>query len=321
MVDSPVIPIVCGPTGSGKTGVVVALAAEFDLELISADSRQMIRYLDIGTAKPTAAERAALPMHLIDIVEPGERYSAFRFIDDANRLIGEILARRRLPIVVGGTGLYLRALAEGVVEMEQPDMEIREDLEQQIAEGQAEELYRKLQEVDPMEAAKIHPNNHVRLVRALEIFFATGISKTELMTTGSYRKSQYRFAWFCLMPPRDILYDVINQRVDVMIREGLLAELERLIGAGQGESVRRAKVIGYQELLEYLEDRLSLRDAIALIKQNSRRYAKRQFTWFRGQAGLEMAESAVELTRRLSEWLNEQQAPKSKKLDRDNSIS
>jgi tRNA dimethylallyltransferase len=310
VVDSPLIPIICGPTAAGKTGVAVALAEEFALELISADSRQMIRHLDIGTAKPTAAERAALPMHLIDIIEPGERYSAFRFIDDANRLIGEILKRGRLPIIVGGTGLYLRALTEGVVEIEQPDMELREDLERQIAEGHADELYKKLSEVDPLEASRIHPNNHVRLVRALEIYYVTGLSKSELIATGSYRRSQYRYVLFCLMPPRQTLYEIINQRVEAMLQAGLVAELEQLVRQGKREAIRKANVIGYQEVLDYLENRVSLAEAVALIKQNSRRYAKRQMTWFRAQAALETAESRAELTETLKVWLSVQAAPK-----------
>ena len=309
MAEFPVIPVICGPTASGKTGVAVALAAEFDLELISADSRQLIRHLDIGTAKPTPEERAALPMHLLDVIEPGERYSAFRFIDDANRLIGEILQRGRLPVIVGGTGLYLRALTEGVVEIEEPDMKIREKLENQIAAGGAEELFLKLKTVDPLEAAKIHPNNHVRLVRALEIYFATGKPKSELIASGSYKKSQYRYAYFCLIPPRSQLYSVINQRVDRMLEAGLQGEVERLIAAGKQEAIRKANVIGYQELLEFIEGRQSFEEAVALIKQNSRRYAKRQLTWFRAQPEMEVLEDPKMLVDRLRDWLTAQSAP------------
>lgn len=301
----PTIPIICGPTASGKTGVAIELSRTIPLEIVSADSRQIIRQLDIGTAKPTAEERAAVPMHLIDIIEPGERYSAFQFIDDATAAIEDILSRNRLPVIVGGTGLYLRALTEGVVEIQEPDFEIRERLETDIAAGRAEEMYAELKKVDPLEAAKIHPNNHVRLVRALEIYYMTGKPKSELIATGAYRKAKYEFACFCLMPPREGLYAVINQRVDRMMRAGLLGELQGLIESGREEAVRKANVIGYQELLDYLAGKQSLAEAVALIKQNSRRYAKRQMTWFRHQGGITFFSSPEDMLTGLRAQLSE----------------
>ncbi|MEW6412984.1 MAG: tRNA (adenosine(37)-N6)-dimethylallyltransferase MiaA [Candidatus Zixiibacteriota bacterium] len=277
------IPIICGPTGSGKTAAAVELAGEYPVEIVSADSRQIIRHLDIGTAKPTPEQKSMVKFHLIDLIEPGERYCAFRFIDEANEAIEDILSRKKIPLVVGGTGLYLRALTEGVVEIEQDDMSVCEELASEMESLGPEEMYRRLTEIDPLEAAKTHPHNKVRVIRALEIFQLTGKPKSELMASGAYRKGRYEFEYFCLTPPRPGLYEAINRRVDRMMTDGLLEELKVLIQKGYRERIRRANVIGYGELLDYLDGNFSLSEAVSIIKQNSRRYAKRQMTWFRRQ--------------------------------------
>jgi tRNA dimethylallyltransferase len=280
--NSP-IPIICGPTAAGKTSLALEYAAEFPIEIVSADSRQIIKHLDIGTAKPTPQERAQAPMHLIDIIEPGERYSAFQFISDATRVIGEILGRGNIPVVVGGTGLYLRALVEGVVEIESDDMSIRDQLEKEMEEEGPENMHDRLMKIDPLEAARIHPNNRRRVIRALEIFYLTGKSKSEITVTGAYSKPEHRFEYYCLVPDREKLYAAINGRVDEMMQAGLPEEIERLAAQGRKEDIRRANVIGYNELLSYVDGGCSLEEAVSLIKQNTRRFAKRQITWFRGQ--------------------------------------
>lgn len=284
MADPKVIPIICGPTGAGKTAVAMELAEKHPIEIVSADSRQLIKRLDIGTARPTLEERRKVRFHLIDIIEIGERYTAFRFIEDANRAIEDTLERDRIPIVVGGTGLYLRALTEGVVEIEKDDLVIRERLEKEMEQFGAEKMYDRLMQIDPLEAAKLHPHNKVRVIRALEISLLTGKSKSELVATGAYRKSEYKFEYFCLIPEREALYAAIDSRVDAMIQQGLLNEIEHLCQNGLKEQVRKASVIGYNELLDYLDGKTTLPEAVSLIKQNSRRYAKRQMTWFRHQA-------------------------------------
>lgn len=282
-VDEIKIPIICGPTASGKTAIAVKLANSHPIEIISADSRQIIKYLEIGTAKPTDEERSKLSFHLLDLIEPGERYTAFRFIDDAGLAMKNILSQNHIPVIVGGTGLYLRALTEGVVEIEQADFTIRENLEKELDEKGSEYLYKKLLVIDPIEAAKFHPNNNVRLIRALEIYQLTGKSKSELMATGAYQKSKFEFEFFCLLPDRTVLYDVINKRVDLMLENGLLAEIEKLCENGLKEKITNANVIGYSELLKHLNGNLSYDEAVNLIKQNTRRYAKRQYTWFKKQ--------------------------------------
>ena len=273
----------CGPTGSGKTSVVLRLAREFPIEVISADSRQIIKHLDIGTAKPTPEERSIVRFHLIDLVEPGERYSAFQFVQDCDAAIADIVSRGKIPVVVGGTGLYLRALTEGVIDIEEDRPDIRPRLEEEMARLGPEAMHRRLAEADPAEAGRIHPNNKVRVIRALEICELTGRPKSELTASGTYKKSSYAYSSYCLQPDRAALYDAINRRVDQMIDRGLLDEVNRLADRGLTERVRRANVIGYQELLDHVEGRGRLDEAVAMIKQNSRRYAKRQMTWFRHQ--------------------------------------
>lgn len=279
--DSDFIPIICGPTASGKTPVAFELAESIALEIISADSRQVIRHLDIGTAKPTEEERQKVTFHLVDIVEPGERYTAFRFIEDANFAIRQIRRRGRLPVVVGGTGLYLRALTEGVVQVDGEGMGIRRELERQMESLGPKVMHEKLTAVDPAQAALIHPNNRTRVIRALEMYQITGRPKSELVIDGTYRKSNYRFRQYCLMPDRRHLYETINKRVDFMVEQGLVLEIKSLIDRGLGSAVRAAGVIGYAELLDYTDGLLTRDEAIRLIKQNTRRYAKRQITWLR----------------------------------------
>lgn len=289
------IPIICGPTGSGKTAVAVELARQFKIEIISADSRQIIRHLDIGTAKPTIAEREMVDFHLIDIIEPGQRYSAVRFIGDAGRAIEQILSRNSLPVIVGGTGLYLRALTEGVIEIESDDYHIREKLEADWEKDGPEVMYDRLERIDPLEAAKIHKNNRPRIIRALEMFELTGKSKSELIEKGTYKKSKHDFKYFSLIPQRAELYETINNRTDEMMTGGWLDEVKRLIEEGRQEEITRANVIGYKELLAYLDKSIELDEAISLIKQNSRRYAKRQITWFRHQINSEIYSTKAEL--------------------------
>lgn len=303
MPEHPCIPIICGPTASGKTSVALRVAESVNIEIVSADSRQIIRHLNIGTAKPTAAGQAAVPMHLIDLIEPGERYSAFRFVDDATVAIRSIIGRGNHPLVVGGTGLYLRALSEGVVEIDESDMSIRENLEQECAEKGSAALHERLQAVDPLEAAKVHPNNEVRIVRALEIYLLTGKSKSELVATGSYKRAAYPFQYFCLDLERSRLYETINDRVDAMLEAGLVTELQALLDAGMGPAVRRANVIGYRELMDSLEGSCTLAEATALIKQNTRRFAKRQMTWFRRQEGVQFYSDPEDLTEAVSKML------------------
>lgn len=296
MTESSTIPIICGPTGSGKTGVAVELAARFPIEVVSADSRQIIKHLDIGTAKPTAEECNKVRFHLVDLIEPGEGYSAYRFVDDACAALADIIGRDRIPVLVGGTGLYLRALTDGVVEIDNEDTTVREQLQDEMSRTGPQAMYDQLARVDPTEAARLHPNNQVRVIRALEIYRLTGRPKSELLAETAHRKGEYSFEYFCLLPDRQELYAAIDRRVDQMMAAGWPAELERLVDAGMGEAIRQARVIGYGELLQFMDGELTLEAAVDLIKQNSRRYAKRQYTWFRNKTSGRFFSSRGELT-------------------------
>jgi tRNA dimethylallyltransferase len=293
------IPIICGPTACGKTALALSLATEYPIEIVSADSRQLVKYLNIGTAKPTIEERSLVPFHLIDLIEPGERYSAFRFINDASRAIEQIIHRDHIPVIVGGTGLYLRALTDGVVETEEQDMNIRQQLEEEYNQLGAEVLHNRLSQIDPVEAVRIHPNNRVRVIRALEIFMLTGKTKSELTATGTYRKSNFDFEYFCLTPKREYLYKRINDRVDFMVGTGLIDEIRLLIDRGLKEGMRKANIIGYNEILDYLEGKLSFEEAVSFMKQSTRHYAKRQMTWFRKQKDCKYFSSEDELVKEL----------------------
>ncbi len=299
------VPIICGPTASGKTAAAVKLAELCPIEIVSADSRQIIKRLDIGTSKPTREEREKVRFHLIDLIEPGERYTAFRFIEDADGAIESALGRGHVPIVVGGTGLYLRALTEGVVEIEQDDFTIRQQLEEEMERLGPEVMYERLSKIDPLEAARLHPNNKVRVIRALEIYYLVGKPKSELAATGAYGKSQYRFRYHCLRPDRQGLYRAIDTRVEQMMERGLLEEIRRLIQDSFREQIRKANVIGYSELLDHLEGKATLPEAISLIKQNTRRYAKRQITWFRHQISGDFYPDAASLNESLKPWLSD----------------
>jgi len=295
--DNKVIPIICGPTGSGKTAAALKVAEAYPVEIISADSRQLIRHLDIGTDKPSPEQKQMVRFHLLDLIEPGEQYSAYRFIDDSDRVVADVIARGRIPVVVGGTGLYLRALTEGVVEIEGENERIRADLEKEMETCGPEEMHRKLQSIDPEEARHIHPHNRVRVIRALEIYHLTGRPKSELVRSGSYKKSPHAYKYFCLAPPREQLYRQINDRVERMIKGGLLEEVRNLLDQGLKPDILRANVIGYNETIEHLTGNLSLPAAVSIIKQNSRRYAKRQLTWFRRVTECEYFGSTGDLVR------------------------
>lgn len=300
----PPLPIIAGPTGSGKTALALKLAESYPIEIISADSRQIIRQLDIGTSKPTWKEQERVRFHLIDCIEPGETYSAFRFIEDASQSIETVLSASRIPLVVGGTGLYLRGLVDGLVEIEEADIELRQRLEAEMVTLGSQAMWDKLEMVDSEEAARVHPNNKVRILRALEIFYQSGLTKSELTRTGSYKRAKQNFVCYVLAPARELLYERINERVDRMIENGLIMELEALVQKGLAEQVRRSNVIGYAELLDFLDGSCSQREAVAMIKQNSRRFAKRQMTWFRKQSAYRFFESPEPLFEELREKLD-----------------
>ena len=274
--------VICGPTASGKTALSIALAKAFDGEVVSADSMQIYRRMDIGTAKPTKQEMDGVPHHMLDVAEPGEAYSVSRYVEEATACVEDILARGKLPIICGGTGLYIDGLIRGTdYQPAGTDNGIREQLEGEWEAQGAEEMMARLAAVDPDSAARLHLSDKRRILRALEVYLATG----ETITVHNARTKEIPPRYEAIMiglntEPRQILYDRIDRRVGVMLEQGLLQEVKCLLEDGLLEGTA-AQAIGYKELLAYFRGEMTLETAADLIRQKSRNYAKRQLTWFR----------------------------------------
>ena len=283
MSDKIKIVAVVGPTASGKTALSIALAKRFDGEIVSCDSMQVYKRMDIGTAKPTAEEMDGVPHHLIDIAEPDTVYSCAEYVCDAKEAIKDIVSRGKLPILCGGTGLYLDSLLRGgSFEVTDTDPEYREKMMRLAAENGNASVHSMLKEIDPESAAAIHPNNVKRVIRALEIYKTTGKTKTELDRLSLESESDYDALVIGLRyEDRDRLYERIDKRVDMMLEMGLEREIRGLLDEGVFDSSGTAtQAIGYKELLGYIKGETPYEEAVSLLKQSTRRYAKRQLTWF-----------------------------------------
>ncbi|BAB06085.1 tRNA (adenosine(37)-N6)-dimethylallyltransferase MiaA [Halalkalibacterium halodurans] len=277
---------IVGPTAVGKTKTSVMLAKRLNGEVISGDSMQVYRGMDIGTAKITAEEMDGVPHHLIDIKDPSESFSVADFQDLATPLITEIHERGRLPFLVGGTGLYVNAVIHqfnlGDI---RADEDYRHELEAFVNSYGVQALHDKLSKIDPKAAAAIHPNNYRRVIRALEIIKLTGKTVTEQARHEEETPSPYNLVMIGLTMERDVLYDRINRRVDQMVEEGLIDEAKKLYDRGIRDC-QSVQAIGYKEMYDYLDGNVTLEEAIDTLKRNSRRYAKRQLTWFRNKANV-----------------------------------
>ncbi|WP_201713905.1 tRNA (adenosine(37)-N6)-dimethylallyltransferase MiaA [Rossellomorea arthrocnemi] len=274
--------VLIGPTAVGKTNTSIELAKRFDCEIISGDSMQIYKRMDIGTAKISTSEMKGVPHHLIDIKNPEESFSVAEFQQLVRRKISDIHSRGKVPLIVGGTGLYIQAVLYDYQFTETPgDAHYREELEAEHEKHGSEWLHQKLFNVDPASAGNIHPNNTRRVIRALEIFHCTGKTMSEYQN-GQTHELQYNVALIGLTMDRDKLYERINLRVDLMIQQGLLEEVKALYDDGVRD-VQSVQAIGYKELYDYFEGYVSMEQAIESLKQNSRRYAKRQLTWFRNK--------------------------------------
>ena len=272
---------VCGPTASGKTSLGVSLAKRLNAEIISADSIQIYKNIDIASAKPTTDEMQGIKHYLIDYVDPSENYSVSRFIADANDAVDEIVNKGKMPIIVGGTGLYIDSFLNNVRLLDDGfDEKIRENIRFRMENEGIEALYSELHKIDPEAAKKIHPNNAVKIMRALEVYYSSG--KTLTQQNEQSMKSESRFdntTVFLNCEDRDYLYDRINRRVDSMIDKGLVDEARRYFQSGCSSTSSQA--IGYKELKPYLDGKAGLGECIDNLKKATRNYAKRQLTWFR----------------------------------------
>lgn len=282
--------IVCGPTGIGKTSVAIGIAEAENGEVIGADSMQIYRQMTIGTAKPTAAEQARVPHHMVDVVDPAEDFDAARFAATAGRIVGDLARRGILPIVAGGTGLYIKALTRGIFEIEAGDPQIRADLKAAVTEKGMPALYRELENVDPETASRVHPNDTYRVLRALEVHAVTGTTMSRLQADHAFAEEKYNCLKIGLTMDRDRLYERINRRVDMMIDEGLEAEVRGLLAKGYDPQLKAMQSIGYRHMAAYLGGEIQWEEMLATLKRDTRRYAKRQFTWFRADPQIQWFE-------------------------------
>lgn len=273
--------VICGPTASGKTSLGIKLANEINGEIISCDSMQIYKDMDIGTAKPTKKERSLAKHHLIDFVSPDKRYSVAEYKKDAENVIEQILKIGKVPIIVGGTGLYLNSLVRGIEYYNiETDLEYRKVLDARVEKEGLDKLYKEALEIDSIAMEKISPNDKKRILRVLELYYTTGKTKTELEIESRKKGIKYDYRIFVLNTEREKLYNRINKRVDIMINDGLIEEVKSLIKKYQ-EFPTAMQGLGYKEVVEYLDEKISKDDMIEKIKQETRRYAKRQITWFK----------------------------------------
>lgn len=281
--DIPKVIVVVGPTCSGKSDLAESVAEFSSGEIVNADSMQIYRGLDIGTAKPAAGSMSAIPHHLFDIVDPAENFTAAEYVRRAREVILEINSRKRIPVVVGGTGLYIRAMLSGLAESPGGDNAVREEYAEYAAANGNEALHALLSSVDPLAGARLHANNRVRVIRALEVFRLTGRSIVEFQQEHSFTLKWCNYLKIGINVERDELYRRINMRVDGMISAGLVDEVRTLLAAGYRPELKSMSAIGYREICSYLAGDVALPDAIELIKRNTRHYAKRQLTWFNSE--------------------------------------
>ena len=276
--------IICiaGPTASGKTALAVELAKELNGEVVSCDSMQVYKRMDIGTAKPTAEEMQGIPHHMLDVAQAWEDFSVSRYCAQAAPIVDDIIARGRTAIIAGGTGLYMDSLIRGNAFAPFPSTGVREALEKRAEAEGTQSLLEELAQVDPESAGRLHPSDRKRIIRALEVYLETGITITEHNRRTREIPPKYRPIWLGLdFSDRAALYRRIDRRVEIMLEAGLLEEIRSLLESGIPESCTAMQAIGYKEFLPVLRGERALCDAAAEVCQSSRRYAKRQLTWFR----------------------------------------
>ncbi|RPJ64249.1 MAG: tRNA (adenosine(37)-N6)-dimethylallyltransferase MiaA [Dehalococcoidia bacterium] len=268
-----------GPTAVGKSAVATKIAKQYSGDIINADSRQIYKYMDIGTAKPGTEERESVVHHLLDIIYPDESYSVALYQRSANELITSIHCSDRLPVLVGGSGQYVWSVIEGwqIPEVE-PDIDYRQSLEKEAEKLGQESLYSRLLEIDPVAAGKILPGNIRRVIRALEIYKQTGIQPSKLQTKNGL---PYPVLIIGLTASRDILYELIDKRVDLMIKAGFVEEVQKLLSMGYSADLPSMSSLGYGQIASYLKGEISLIDAVQKIKYETHRFARSQYTWFR----------------------------------------
>ncbi len=282
----PKIIIICGPTALGKTSTAINLAGTFNGEIIGADSMQIYRYMDIGTAKPTTDEQSCVAHHMIDLVDPNEHFDARQFAEMGHENIIKLYARGVTPFVVGGTGLYIKALVQGLFKAGPSDTHVRERLQEQARICGSDLLYQRLSRHDPDTAERIHPNDTYRIIRALEVHELTGKTITAFQREHGFKDNRFRVLKIGLRINREVLYDRINHRVDAMIDSGFLDEVQGLLDMGYSDDLKSMQSIGYRHLVDFIKGRCSWDETMRTLKRDTRRYAKRQLTWFKADPAI-----------------------------------
>jgi tRNA dimethylallyltransferase len=280
-VDRPRVAVLVGPTAVGKTAVALELARALAAEIVNADSLQVYRELDIGTAKPTPAERALVPHHLVDVVDPPDPFDADRYCQEGRVILGRLHRRGVIPLVVGGTGLYLKALLSGLFTEGSPDPKIRGKLRQELTDKGLPALHERLRRLDPASAWRLHPHDTYRILRALEVIIATGQTLSALHESHQFRDAPYQTLKLGLIRPREELNQRIEARVEAMLASGWLEEVRQLLERYPPD-LKPLQALGYRHLIAFLQGRWSWEEAIELLQRDTRRYAKRQLTWFKG---------------------------------------
>jgi len=300
--------VITGPTCSGKTGLAFDLARNHGLEVISADSMQVYRYMDIATAKPTPEERLSLPHHLIDIVDPDEQFQAGMFVQMATRSIREIRGKGKLPVVVGGTGLYIKALVYGLAPAPGRSDKVRQALKSIIEERGIGHLERMLGILDPVLSTRIRKNDTSRIIRSLEIIFLTGQRPSGIYSSHGFETPAFDARIACIIPERELLYRDIDRRVLRMVENGLVEETLNLLNRGFGPDLSSMQTLAYKHIVCHLNGNIRLADAVGLIQRDTRRFAKRQMTWMNSRPDHAFFSSARKAFDTVSAWIEDQNA-------------
>ncbi len=305
MEKKPKIVIILGPTGVGKTALALDMASDFDGEIISADSMQVYRHLDIGTAKPTREEQERVPHHLIDIVDPDGDFNAAHFNRMAEGVIRDRSGKKAI-FIVGGTGLYIRVLTGGLIEGPGPDEDLRKSYRDELQREDPSTLYERLRKLDSQAADRIHPRDTVRVIRALEIAELTGVPISEIQRQHGFREERYDYLKIGLYRDREELYRRIDSRAELMVAAGLAEETARIIGMGYSENLKPLQALGYRYFIQYIDGKTTLDEALRSMQRDTRHYARRQMTWFRGEEGIQWFHPDEErsVKKRIGSFLN-----------------
>ena len=305
MLPSPSFPpviLLAGPTAVGKTQLALEIAHRLGTEIINCDSMQVYRYMEIGTAKPTPEERALVPHHLLDVADPDEPFDAARYAELARPVIESLQNRGKMPLVVGGTGLYMKVLTRGICPAAPRDPAIREQLRRELEEHGLERLHQELGRVDPEAGRRLHPHDRQRVLRALEVQRLTGIPLSCWQSQHRFQQTIYRTVKIFLYRDRNVLYERINRRVRQMLEQGLVAEVGRLLAMGYGPELKSMQAVGYKQLAAHLLGACPLASAVSDMERATRHYARRQLTWFRGDSEFRWVQA--DDWQGILEWLN-----------------